>query len=365
MVDPARIATGRRVAIDWHLVGRPKHDETDVGRYQQGLTAALAAHAQPADDVWALVAWPGAVDALGPGIGHAGVGHREVGRNAREVRQMLATLRPDLAVFAHVAPSGLPVPFALVMHDALFATHREWLGRDERGRTLARAARAAGRARIVVAVSEVARIDVLSVLDLSPERVVVIPPAPAPVFAPDPAAGARIAARYGISRYGVAIGDTDARGNLAHLADAVGQLGDRGLTVVSPQRPPRGRHDLPGIRFLGPLGDAERADLLAAAQFAAALSFYDACGLGALEALACGTPLVVSDRGALREVVGGAALVIPPSVNAIAEGLRAVQEPGVADRLRFAGPTRAAAYSPARLGDAAWVAVRGALESAR
>jgi len=365
MADGAEASAGCRVAVDWHLVGRPKHDETDVGRYQRGLTVALAATAQPGDDVWALVAWPGAVDALGPGIGHAGVGHREVGRNRRQVRRMLATLRADLAVFAHLAPAGLPVPYALVMHDALFATHREWLGQNERERTLARAGRAAGRARVVIAVSEVARIDVLSVLDLPPERVIVVTPVPATVFAPAPEAAARIAARYGITRYCVAIGDIGARGNLAHLAEAAGRLGDRDLAVVSPQQPPRGRHALPGIRFLGPLGDADRADLFAAAQMAASVSFYDGCGLGALEALACGTPLVVSDRGALGEVVGGAALVVPPTANAIAEGLRAVQEPEVADRLRVAGPRRAADYSPARAGHAAWSAVRGALRPAR
>jgi glycosyltransferase involved in cell wall biosynthesis len=356
---------GRRVAVDWHQVGRPNHDETDTGRYQQGLTASLATGVRPGDDVWALVAWPGAVDAVGPGIGHAGIGHREAGRNGRDVRRMLMTLRPDVAVFAHIAPPGLPVPFALVMHDALFATHPEWLGPGERERTVARSTRTVARAQFVIAVSEVTRIDVLSVLDLSPERVVVIPPAPSPAFAPEPAARARIASRYGLDRYCVAIGGTGARGNLANLAEAAAQLDDRGLVMVSPQRPPRGRQDIPGIRFLGPLGDADRADLLAAARLAAAVSFYDGCGLGALEALACGTPLIVSDRGALREVVGEAALVTPPSVNAIAEGLRALQDPAVADRLRAAGPLRAASYSSTRLGAAAWAAIRGAVSAGR
>ncbi len=365
MADPGPSVAGRRVAVDWHRVGRPRHDETDVGRYQQGLTAALAAQAGPGDDVWALVAWPAAVDAIGPGVGHAGVGHRETGRRARDVRQMLATLHPDLAVFAQIAPTPVPVPFALVMHDALFATHREWLGGDERARTVARTVRAVTQARLSVAVSEVARIDVLSILDLPPERVVVVPPAPSSAYMPAPEAAARIAARYGIRRYCVAIGETGPRGNLAHLAEAVGRLGERDLTVVSPQRPPRGRQEIPGIRFLGPLGDADRADLLAAAAVAAAVSLYDGCGLGALEAMACGTPLVVSDRGAFGEVTGAAAIVVPPTVNAIAQGLRAALEPAVADSLRAAGPRRAATYTTARSGNAAWSAFRGVLGPGR
>ena len=358
-------SAGCRVAVDWHLVGRPHHDETDVARYQRALAAALAAYAAPGDDVWALVAWPAAIDVLGPGIGHAGIGHRESRSGDRGVRDMLATLRPDLAVFPHVAPAGLPVPCALVMHDALFATHPEWLGRDARARTPARSVRAVMEARLIIAVSQAARIEVLSVIDPPPARVAVIPPAPDPAFVPTQHAPARVRARYGLDRYCVAIGDTDPRGNLTHLADAVARLGVPGLAVVSAQRPPRRRHAVPGIRYLGPLGDADRADLLAAAQAAASVSFCDGCGLGALEALACGTPLVVSDRGALGEVVADAAIVVPPSVDAIAEGVRAVLGPDVADRLRVAGPLRAGAYTPARLGTAAWDAVRSATGATR
>lgn len=350
--------TGRRVVVDWHLVGRPRHDETDVGRYQQALTGALAARAGVGDDVWALVGWPAAVDRIGPGVGHAGVGHHDARWRARGVHAIVAALRPDLAVFAHLAPARMEVPVALVMHDALFATHPEWLGRDERHRTLARTQRAIDAAGVVIAVSEVARIEVLSVLDLPPERVVVVPPAPAAAYVPASEAAARTAARYGLGRYCVAIGETGPRGNLLQVAQAVGRLGERGLAVVSPQRPPRGRHAIPGIRFLGPLGDADRADLLGAAEVAAAASFCDGCGLAALEALACGTPLVVSDRGAFGEVTGGAAIIVAPTVNAIAQGLRAALEPGIADGLRAAGPQRAAIYTPARLGDAAWTAFR-------
>jgi len=358
-------AAGCRVAVDWHQVGRPKRDETDVARYQRSIAAALAAQAAPGDDVWALVAWPAAVDVLGPGIGHAGVGHRDSWGSARGVRDMLATLHPDLVVFPQLAPPGLPVPYALVMHDALFATHPEWLGTDDRSRNLARSARAVMEARLTIVVSEAARIEVLSVFDPPPEPVVVIPPAPDPAFLPAPHAAERVAARYGLDRYCVAIGDTGPRGNLTRLAEAVGRLGAPGLALVSARRPPHRQHQVPGISYLGPLGDADRADLLAAAQAAAAVSLFDGCGIGALEALACGTPLVVSDRGALGEVVADAAVVVPPGADAIAEGLRAVLASDVADRLRAAGPVRAGAYSPARLGTTAWAAIRSARGSAR
>ena len=41
-------------------------------------------------------------------------------------------------------------------------------------------------------------------------------------------------------------------------------------------------------------------------------SFYEGFGLPPLEAMACGTPVIVSDRGSLPEVVGDAGLIIDP-----------------------------------------------------
>ena len=62
----------------------------------------------------------------------------------------------------------------------------------------------------------------------------------------------------------------------------------------------------------------------------------------ALEALACGAPLVASDRGSLPEIVGDTgALVDPLDVTSIAGGLeRAFDDPS----LRELGPHRAAGF---------------------
>jgi glycosyltransferase involved in cell wall biosynthesis len=346
-----RDGRGLRVAVDWHRVRPGDGDGAGVGRYQRALTVALAAGAAPADEVWALIARPHAADVIGPGIAHAGVG-----RSGRDRGEMLRVLGVDAAIFVHELPDDVTVPAAVVMHDVLPVTHPDWVGRAARSRGGEATIAALRDAGLVIAPSEVARIDVLSVADVPEERVVVVPPTVAPEFAERSHAGSRVAAHRGLGRYCVALGDASPRGNLGHLVEAVMRAG-RGATLVSPLVPPRRARDAEGVLFIGPLGDAERADLLAGAAFAAAVGFADGCGLGALEALACGIPVVVSDRGALVEVAGDAALVVPPTVNAIAEGIAALGEDGTAARLRAAGPARAAAYRAHRTGPVAWAAV--------
>ncbi len=52
-------------------------------------------------------------------------------------------------------------------------------------------------------------------------------------------------------------------------------------------------------------------------------SLYEGFGMPVVEAQACGTPVLTSDRSALPEAAGdGALLVDPEDVEAIAEGLR-------------------------------------------
>ena len=96
----------------------------------------------------------------------------------------------------------------------------------------------------------------------------------------------------------------------------------------------------------GYLPESAVAPLFRRAAVVAYPSLAEGFGLNALEALACGAPLVTTTGSALDEVVGDAAIkVAPGDVDALADALHDALQPDVAARLRAAGPPRAAHFT--------------------
>ena len=74
------------------------------------------------------------------------------------------------------------------------------------------------------------------------------------------------------------------------------------------------------VRFLDHVPDEDLPLFYNAASVFVLPSFYEGFGLPALEAMSCGTPVVVSDRASLPEVVGqGGALLDPDDVAGLAD----------------------------------------------
>jgi glycosyltransferase involved in cell wall biosynthesis len=101
------------------------------------------------------------------------------------------------------------------------------------------------------------------------------------------------------------------------------------------------------VRFLGWLEAADLEGLYAAADVFVFPSLYEGFGLPVLEAMARGLPVASSDRSALAEVAGDAALLFDPeSPRAIADAMSTLlSDAPEADRRRVAGRDQAARFT--------------------
>jgi alpha-1,3-rhamnosyl/mannosyltransferase len=141
------------------------------------------------------------------------------------------------------------------------------------------------------------------------------------------------------------------RKNLSGLADAWRQL-ERARPELSLLLcgPPDQRRDalFAGCRRVvkpGRLASRTIASLMRRASVVVVPSTYEGFGLPALEAMACGTPVVAANCGALPEVCADAALLVEPDGSAIAEALeRVLGDPGLAADLQARGLRRAAMF---------------------
>jgi len=107
------------------------------------------------------------------------------------------------------------------------------------------------------------------------------------------------------------------------------------------------RHGLQSqIHTLKLKDDAQLRELYLASDAILYPSWWEGFGWPPLEALACGTPVVASNRGSLPEITGTAALQInPEDASAMADAVRRVFDDGaLRDQLRAAGLIQAAKF---------------------
>ena len=101
------------------------------------------------------------------------------------------------------------------------------------------------------------------------------------------------------------------------------------------------------VKFMGYVADEDLPALYSAATVFAFPSHYEGFGLPALEAMACGTPVVCASTSSLPEVVGDAALMVDPSDDvALSDALaRVLRDPCLAKEMRARGLAQAQRFS--------------------
>ena len=276
-----------------------------------------------------------------------------------------ALARREDAALAHthyfVSPH-LRCPAVVTVHDISYARAPELFSR--RDRTLLGFVRGSvRRAERVIAVSEFTRADLCDHYGLDHAKVVAIPNGVGPDFRPQDDAAARVRERFGIDRpYVLCVGALQPRKNVPLAIEAYAQLAGRNtdceLVVAGGDR--GGRIDVLDailrtrttgrVHLVGHVEEHELPALYSAARAFVFPSLYEGFGLPALEAMACGTPVVASNTTGLAEAVGDAGLTVDPtSADDLAEALRRLlNDQELSERLVAAGHVRAAHFTWAR-----------------
>jgi len=247
-----------------------------------------------------------------------------VPRNAR--RRLLAEpLGPRGAELFHGLNQRLPrIPLrcAITTFHDLFVLTGEYSTPEFRARFARQARDAAARSAAVIAVSAFTKSQVVSLLGVEPSKVHVVHHGirrlDLPAVAREPvilSVGA-IQKRKNIARLVEAFETVDPAWRLV-LAGSCG-YGATEIRARIEKSPARGRISVPG--YVSP---AELAAWYARAQIFAFPSLDEGFGMPVLEAMAAGVAVVTSNRSALPEVAGEAAIQVEPeSVEALGQALR-------------------------------------------
>lgn len=236
--------------------------------------------------------------------------------------------------------------------DTLTPASRRYYGQ------IRRAVREADR---IIAVSRCTRDDLVHLLGVGPERITVILEAADPTFRPiEPESARAIAGRLlGVDRpYLLFVGSFEPRKNLVTLLEAFARVrreqdillalvGRRGWLYEPIFERLRALDLEPHVRIVEGISHAMLPPLYSAAQALAFPSLYEGFGLPPLEAMACGCPVVASDRAALPEIIGDAGLLVPaddPAALALAL-LRVSSDPRLRSALIQRGLARARTFS--------------------
>ena len=292
-----------------------------------------------------------------PAVAAASDGSRSLGDMLR-FSAAVARERPDVFFFPSVY-SYFPLPpgqrAVVTVHDAIVERYPELTLPTAQARLFwtAKVRLALWQARVVLTVSAFAAREIEEMLGVPRRRIRVTEEAPAPAYRPtaDPAMVAATAERYGVPRgapWFTYVGGFNPHKNVdalvrAHAAIAAGRNGRAPYLLLigtltgdvfhGDQARIRQEIDRAGttslVRWTGFVPDDELRHLHTGATALILPSQCEGFGLPAVEAAACGAPVVATTQSPLPELLeGGGMFVAPRDDDALAAAMRALLDDG-------------------------------------
>jgi glycosyltransferase involved in cell wall biosynthesis len=312
----------------------PAHRDDGAARVVLGALQACAAQ-RATDEELVVLALPDAVDKVAERAAGATVWSLDVApaslRQLVGLGRVVDAVRPDAYFFPQYDLPLLSARTAAVsyIHDVTPIVFDRYFGRPAPLRATAAAALLAAtcaRSRVVLCNSRFTAQQVRELVPSAASRVQVC--APGPTALPDPGSVARASARF------VYVGNHRPHKRLPHLLAAFARARptlprDAELLLIG--RPDPRFDDIPallegplgkGVRLVDDADDAQIAKLIASARALVFPSTGEGFGMPVLEAYGVGTPAILADAGALAEVAGDAAILVPPlDEDALADAL--------------------------------------------
>ncbi|RAS06010.1 glycosyltransferase family 4 protein [Cupriavidus alkaliphilus] len=342
LAEPLRVAVGA-VSLSSPLTG--------IGQYTRHLVRELAMlGAAPHCFLGAGWSEPPAVGAQpsadGPGSCHAGrapawrtaargllrrSGLAHLASRAWQAHRFRAGLPRDAALYHET--NFLPfcygaLPTVLTAHDLSWLRHPETHPAARVNLLHRHFPRALARADRVIVVSDFVRAELLALCEVDPGKIRVVHNGVAPAFQPRPADALRpVLARHGLlpGRYLLALGTLEPRKRLSTALRAHQRLpaalrrhvplvlaGIKGWLTSELEREMAPAVARGEVRVAGYIADADLPSVVAGACAMVYPSIYEGFGLPPLEAMACGVPVICSDRSALPGVVGDGGVLLDP-----------------------------------------------------
>ncbi len=217
----------------------------------------------------------------------------------------------------------------VTIHDMSFVRFPQFSERRNLQRLTAAIPRSASRADAIITISHFSAAEIADALSVDPGRIHVTHPGVESCFHPaDDAAISAMRRTLGLHRpYLLTVGTLEPRKNHVFLAEVFELLegkfdgvlaiaGAPGWQVETIMERLRRSSRADAIRILSHVPESLLPALYSGAEIFLFPSFYEGFGFPPLEALACGTPVVSSDGGALAEILDTQAVMRPGEFNA-------------------------------------------------